>query len=69
MEKPRKVADCRLMPSDKHCTVAIAGSEEEVLPLAVYHAIHHHGHEDTPDLGIQIRSMLVDDAESRLLAQ
>ena len=57
----RKVADCRKMPSDKNCTVTIAGSEEEVMPLAVHHAVESHGHEDTPELREGIRKILVDE--------
>lgn len=60
MEK-RKVADCRTMPSEKNCTLTIAGSEAEVLPLAVYHAVKDHGHEDTPELKEQVRSMLTNE--------
>lgn len=55
---PRKVADCRTMPSEKNCTLTIAGSEEEVLPIAVYHAVHDHGHKDTPELHSQIKGMM-----------
>lgn len=55
---PRKVADCRLMPSEKNCTLTIAGSEEEVLPIAVYHAVHDHSHQDTPQLREEIRKLL-----------
>ncbi len=61
MEAKRKVADCRLLPSEKNCTVTVAGTEEEVLPLAVYHAVHDHGHEDTPGLRAQVKGMLRDE--------
>jgi predicted small metal-binding protein len=57
----RKVADCRKMPGEKDCTITIAGSEEEVVPLAVYHAITTHGHDDTPELEKQIRDALEDE--------
>jgi predicted small metal-binding protein len=60
MEK-RKVADCRKMPSENNCTVTIAGSEEEVVPLAVYHAITSHGHDDTPETEKLIRDSLEDE--------
>jgi uncharacterized protein DUF1059 len=60
MEK-RKVADCRKHPSEKKCTVTISGKEEEVLPLAVHHAVHAHGHKDTPELRKQIKTMLEDE--------
>jgi len=57
----RKVADCRKFPSEKNCTVAIAGSEEEVLPLAIHHAVRDHGHEDTPELREQVKGMIEDE--------
>jgi predicted small metal-binding protein len=58
----RKIADCREFPSEKNCTVTIAGSEEEVLALAAHHAVKDHGHEDTPELHEQIKGMLKDEA-------
>lgn len=57
----RKVADCRKFPSEKNCTLTIAGEESEVLPVAVQHAIDTHGHKDTPELREQIKSMLEDE--------
>jgi predicted small metal-binding protein len=56
----RKVIDCRKMPSDKPCSVAISGTEEEVLKVAVQHAVATHGHKDTPEFREQLRSMLKD---------
>jgi hypothetical protein len=53
----RKSIDCRLYPSEKNCTLKISGTEEEVLDAAVQHAVH--GHEDTPELRQQIRSMKI----------
>ncbi len=61
MESKRKVADCRLIPSEKKCTLTIAGTEEEVLPVAVWHMVHDHGHEDTPELHAQIKEALRDE--------
>ena len=61
MEAKRKVADCRLYPSEKNCTVTIAGTEEEVLPLSIYHAVHDHGHQDTPELRAQLKAALQDE--------
>jgi len=58
---PRKVADCRQYPSEKNCTLTIAGTEEEVLTVAVRHAIQEHGHEDTPELRKQIQALLKDE--------
>lgn len=57
----RKVADCRQFPSEKNCTLTIAGTEEEVLAVAVWHAVQSHGHKDTPELRQQIRGMLKDE--------
>ncbi len=66
MADTRKVIDCRNFPSDKACTLAISGTEEEVLDLAVLHASTVHGHENTPELRDQIRSMLKDESEARV---
>ena len=60
-QKPRKVADCRLFPSEKQCTLTIAGTEDEVLEVAVHHAVTSHGHQSTPELRDQIRAMLKDE--------
>ena len=54
----RKSIDCRDYPSDKNCSLKISGTEEEVLDAAVLHAVSVHGHENTPELRGQIRSML-----------
>ena len=54
----RKMIDCRQIPNEIGCTLAIAGSEEEVLDAAVAHAVAKHGHEDTPDLREMIRGGL-----------
>lgn len=57
----RKVADCRKFPSEKNCSLTIAGTEEEVMSVAVHHAVTSHGHQDTPELREQIKSMLEDE--------
>ena len=54
----RMVADCRLFPSDKNCSLYIAGTEEEVLQVAVRHAVEEHDHEDSKELRNQIKSLL-----------
>ena len=54
----RKVADCRLHPSVNNCSLTIAGTEQEVLKAAVRHAVHDHGHKDSPALRKQIKAML-----------
>ena len=56
----RKVIDCRLYPSEKNCSLAISGTEEEVLAVAVRHAVQEHGHKDTPQLREELKSLLKD---------
>ena len=60
-QTPRKAIDCRRFPSEKNCTLAISGTEDEVLDLAVVHATTTHGHENTPELREQLRTMLTDE--------
>ena len=57
----RKVIDCRLHPSEKNCTLKISGTEDEVLNVAVRHAVQEHGHENSPDLRQQLKGMLKDE--------
>ena len=57
----RKVADCRKFPSENNCTLTIAGSEDEVMRVAVMHAVNDHGHQDTPALRAQVQQMLADE--------
>jgi predicted small metal-binding protein len=57
----RKVIDCRWFPTEKPCDIAMSGSEEEVLDVAVQHAVMSHGHKNTPELREQLRSMLRDE--------
>jgi hypothetical protein len=54
----RKAIDCRLYPSEKNCTLTIAGTEEEVLRVAIRHAIEEHGHRDGPELREGLRKLL-----------
>ena len=61
----RKVADCRLFPSEKNCSLCVSGTEEEVLTVAVRHAINEHGHKDTAELRAQIRGILKDEPSMR----
>jgi hypothetical protein len=68
MSDPRKIIDCRNFPSENNCTLAISGTEEEVLDLAVHHAVTVHGHQQTPELREQIRSMLTNEAEKKIAA-
>jgi Protein of unknown function (DUF1059) len=54
----RMYVDCREMPSESGCDLAMSGSEEHLLEAAVTHAVTKHGHEDTPELREGIRSMM-----------
>jgi hypothetical protein len=54
----RKVMDCRRFPSESHCSLAISGSEEEVLDAAVHHAVTKHGHEAGAGLRNELRGLL-----------
>lgn len=57
----RKFIDCREFPSDMQCTVAIsADSEEELLQIAVDHAVSVHHHSDSPELRQQLRQLFKD---------
>lgn len=58
--KDRVVIDCRI-PGSK-CSVTIAGTPEEVLALAVTHALAAHGESDTPELRAKVRSMFKQEA-------
>jgi hypothetical protein len=54
MSKPvaqkRTIVDCRLYPSEKNCSLAISRTEDEVLTVAIRHAVSEHGHKETPEL-------------------
>jgi predicted small metal-binding protein len=65
MNANRKLIDCRWFPTDKPCDIAISGNEDEVLNIAVQHAVQSHGHKDTPQLREQLRSMLRDEGQTK----
>ncbi len=57
----RKYVDCREIPSDSECTLALsADNEDELLDAAIQHAKHVHGHEDTPEFRQAIRGSMKD---------
>jgi len=57
----RKFIDCREFPSNMQCSVAIsADSEEELLQIAVQHAVSVHHHSDSPELRQQLRQLFKD---------
>jgi predicted small metal-binding protein len=52
----RKYIDCRQIPSDTNCTVTIsADTEQELMEVAVQHAVKTHGHQDTPQFRAQLK--------------
>jgi len=54
----RKYIDCREIPSDSNCSVAIsADTETELLDAAVQHAVSVHQHADTPELRSQLKQL------------
>ncbi|PYS40474.1 MAG: DUF1059 domain-containing protein [Acidobacteria bacterium] len=61
IQEKRKVIDCRLFPSEKNCSLAISGTEQEVLTVAVRHAVQEHGHQDSPELRQQLKTLLKDE--------
>ena len=55
----RKYIDCRNFPSESKCTVTIsADSEQELMDVAVQHAVAVHGHEDTPHFRQQLKEAI-----------
>jgi hypothetical protein len=60
-DTPRKMIDCRRIPSERNCSITISGTEEEVLTVAERHAVEEHGHAPSPELREQLRAALVDE--------
>ena len=57
----RKFIDCREIPSEMNCTIALsADSDTELLEAAVQHAVAVHKHQDTAELRKMIRSAMKD---------
>ena len=55
----RKYIDCREVPSESGCTIAIqADTEAELLEAAVQHAVAVHQHQDTPELRAMIKQAM-----------
>lgn len=66
-EAKRKIIDCRDFPNEIGCTLMIAGSAKEVLRAAIRHAIEEHGHQDTPELGKQIKALMKAETQNNLI--
>jgi hypothetical protein len=54
----RVTIDCRQMPSESKCSLAISGTEAEVLKAAAEHAVSSHGHTAGPELTRSLRGAL-----------
>ena len=63
----RMYIDCREMPSENNCDLAMAGSEEHLVEAGAIHAITAHKHEDTPELREQIRSFMKPEVPAALV--
>jgi hypothetical protein len=59
----RKVIDCRWFRAAQPCDITISGNEEDVLNIAVQHAVESHGHPNTPELRKELRLMLCDEGK------
>ena len=57
----RKTIDCRAVPNDVGCTLAISGEPGELVTAAAQHAVTVHGHADTPELRAQLSALLTDE--------
>ena len=57
----RKTIDCRALPNDVGCTLAISGEPGELVTAAVQHAVAVHGHTDTSELREQLSSLMADE--------
>jgi predicted small metal-binding protein len=62
----RYYVDCREMPSESGCDLAMAGSEEHLVDAAVTHAVTAHQHEDTPELREEIRKAMKEEVPGAL---
>lgn len=57
----RKIIDCRAIPNEVGCTLALTGEPGELVAAAAQHAVAVHGHEDTPQLREQLLGALADE--------
>ena len=62
----RYYIDCREMPSENNCDLAMAGSEDHLVDAAAVHAVTVHKHEDTPELREEIRKGMKEEVPGAL---
>jgi hypothetical protein len=63
----RMYIDCREMPSESNCDLAMSGSDKHLVEAAAIHAITAHQHEDTPELREHIREAMKDEVPTALV--
>lgn len=63
-ESKRVILDCR-EHKESNCSLAISGTEAEVLELGEYHATTKHGFMKEPGLRAQLKSFLKEEAIAR----
>jgi hypothetical protein len=56
----RKIVDCRDVPNEVGCTLAMTGDADEVVEAAARHAVDVHGHEDSAELRDMVRAGMRD---------
>jgi hypothetical protein len=61
----RKYLDCRDYPSVSGCSLRISGTADEIVPVAVDHAVRVHAHAKSPALAREIRALLKDEPAGR----
>jgi hypothetical protein len=57
----RKILDCRAIPNEVGCTLALTGEPGELVAAAAQHAVSVHGHTDSPQLREQLYGALSDE--------
>jgi hypothetical protein len=57
----RKTIDCRAVPNEVGCTLALSGEPGELLDAAVVHAVTVHGHADSPELREALSGLMADE--------
>jgi hypothetical protein len=62
----RYYVDCREMPSESNCDLAMSGSEQHLVEAAVVHAVTAHGHEDNEELREGIRGAMKEEVPGAL---
>jgi len=63
----RYYVDCREMPSETNCDLAMSGSEDHLVEAAAIHAVTAHKHEDTPELREEIRQHMKEEVPGALV--